>query len=50
MFINLKESDQAHLEIKSVFMEVEDARSWWLREHHDTTALQVTIQVTSKLF
>lgn len=39
MFINLKESYQAHLAIKSIFMEVKDAFSWWLREHHDTTEL-----------
>lgn len=44
MPINLKESDQAHLEIKIIFMEVKDVCSWWLREHHDTTEPHMTIQ------
>lgn len=45
MFINLKEPDQAHLEIKSIFMEMKDVCSWSLREHHDTMELHITIQV-----
>lgn len=45
MFINLKESDQAHLEVKSIFMEMKDVCSWWLREHHNTTELPTTTLV-----